>query len=255
MNRKHFLIVGGTRGIGRVLVNHLLKNGDNNVSVLGRSASFDIQSANLSYYSTDVSNKKALLFSLDKTVESNGKLDCVVFLQRHRHRAKEDEFDLELEVALKATKNTIDRLIERDYLSTNRDSSSIVLVSSIADRYIAPEQPLGYHLGKAGISQLSRYYALALGPRGIRVNTVSPCVVVKEEASEFYERNKWLVSRFEKFIPLGRVGNPQDIVNVIMYLSSDQASYITGQNIVVDGGLTLRSHESLIRDVSKEEEI
>lgn len=127
------------------------------------------------------------------------------------------------------------------------------MVSSIADRYVAPEQPLDYHLGKAGFTQLARYYALQLGPLAIRVNVVSPCVVAKDEASEFFDRNEWLVGRYQKFIPLGRMGRPQDIVNAIMFLASDQASYITGQNLVVDGGLTLRSHESLLRDMPREE--
>jgi NAD(P)-dependent dehydrogenase (short-subunit alcohol dehydrogenase family) len=170
----------------------------------------------------------------------------VIFLQRHR--AEGDEFEMELTVALGSTKNTIDHLVDRSYFSNDDDSKSIVLVSSIADRYIAPEQSLGYHLGKAGLSQLARYYALALGPMGIRVNSVSPCVVAKDEAREFYNKNEWLVERFNRFIPLARMGKPQDIVNAIMFFAGKQASYITGQNIMVDGGLTLRSHESLIRD-------
>ena len=123
-----------------------------------------------------------------------------------------------------------------------------MLVSSIADRYVAPEPSLGYHLGKAGLSQLARYYALVLGPMGIRVNSVSPWVVAKDEGKEFYDKNKWLVDSFSRLIPLGRMGKPQDIAIPIMFLASEQASYIIGQNIAIDGGLTLRSHESLIRD-------
>jgi len=143
--------------------------------------------------------------------------------------------------------------VDRRGFSDDGQSNSIVLVSSIADRYVAPEQSLGYHLAKAGFSQLARYYALELGPLGIRVNSVSPCVVAKDEAREFYDKNEWLVDRYKKFIPLGRMGKPEDIVNAIMFLAGEQASYITGQNIVVDGGLTLRSHESLIRDLPREE--
>lgn len=126
------------------------------------------------------------------------------------------------------------------------------MVSSIADHYIAPEQDLGYHVSKAGLAQLARYYALQLGNQGIRVNVVSACVVIKAAAQEYYLQNSWITDRFERFIPLGRAGTSQDIIKVIMFLAGDQASYITGQNITVDGGLTLRSHESIIRDFPKE---
>ena len=228
---------------------HLLIGEENRVSVIGRNPSMDVQSSKLTRYAVDVSNRNALLLSLDQAVERYGKLYSVVFLQRHR--AGKDEFDMELTVALCATKNAIDHLIGRSCFSDDGKSKSIVLVSSIADRYVAPEQSVGYHLGKAGLSQLARYYALALGPKGIRVNSVSPCVVAKDEAQEFYDKNKWLVERFRKLIPLARMGKPQDIVNAIMFFSSEQASYITGQNIVVDGGLTLRIHESIIRDFPK----
>ena len=249
MTERHFLVVGGTRGTGRVLVRHLLEVEGNCVSVLGRSSGGDIQAPRMTHHAVDVANRGGLLSCLDKAVEIYGKFTCVIFLQRQR--AKKGEFDIELTVALSATKNAIDHLVDRRLFSTDGQSNSIVLVSSIADRYVAPEQSLGYHLGKAGISQLARYYALALGPMGIRVNSVSPCVVAKDEAKEFYDKNEWLVDRFNKFIPLGRMGRPQDIVNVIMFLAGEQASYITGQNIVVDGGLTLRSHESLVRDFSQ----
>ena len=109
-------------------------------------------------------------------------------------------------------------------------AASIVVVSSIADHYIAPEQDIGYHVSKAGLVQLARYYALKLGPMGVRVNAVSPCVVIKDAAKDYYNENSWLTDRFERLIPLGRAGRSDDIVNAIMFLTSKQASYITGQN-------------------------
>ncbi len=242
MTEKHFLVVGGSRGIGRVLVQQLIEQGYQ-VSLFGRNPLADVSSNRLAGYQVDVSDKAALLSRLDQAVAHFGKLSCVVFLQRHRA----DNFEKELAVQLGATKNTIDYLVAQDYFVAAQ-SNSIVMVGSIADRYIAPEQTAGYHAGKAALAQLAHYYALTLGKLGIRVNTVSPCVVAKAEASEFWENNAWLVERFNRLIPLGRMGNPQDIVNAIMFLAGEQASYITGQNIVVDGGLTLRSHESLIRD-------
>jgi NAD(P)-dependent dehydrogenase (short-subunit alcohol dehydrogenase family) len=251
MTERHFLVVGGTRGIGRALVNRLVAEENNSVSVLGRSRGSDVSSSRLTYYAVDVSNREALLLSLDQAVTSYGKLACVIFLQRHR--ALNEEFDFELTVALSATKNAIDHLVKQRHFSSDGQANSIVLVSSVADRYVATEQSLGYHVCKAGFTHLARYYALALGPVGLRVNSVAPCVVAKDEAKEFWDNTEWLVDRYTKLIPLGRMGTPQDIVNAILFLASDQASYITGQNLVVDGGLTLRSHESLIREFPQRE--
>ena len=250
MPRRHFLVIGGTRGIGRVLVERLLAKEDACVSVFGRHPSSDEQTSSMTQYAVDVTNQKAFLACLDNTVACYGKIACAVFLQRHR--GDKDDFDRDISVAISATKTAIEHIVNNQCFSVDGPSASIILVSSIADRYIAPEQPLGYHVGKSGLTQLMRYYALALGPKNIRVNAVSPCVVLKNEAKESYNSQRWLLDRYRSFIPLGRMGTPDDIAGAITFLASDESAYITGQNIVVDGGLTLRSHESLIRDLRGE---
>lgn len=248
MPEGHFLVLGGRRGIGKVLVERLAASVGNHVSVLARTAHEGGDVLRQSQHVVDVADQRALLKCLDAAVAQHGKLLGAVFLQRHR--ANGDEFDRDLAVALSATKNTIEHLIDKGHFVNDRQAS-IVVVSSVADHYIAPEQPLGYHVAKAGLAQLARYYAFALGSRGIRVNVVSPCVVVKREAAEFYARNDLLVERINNTVPLGRAGTPDDIVDAITFFMSEQASYVTGQTLVVDGGLTLRSHESLIRDFSQ----
>ena len=246
MSERHFLVIGGSKGTGRVLVNHLVADGAYRVSVFARSVISDQASQKLEGYAVDVCHRDALLSCLDRAVKTKGLISSVVFLQRNR--GNDDDFERDMAVSIGASKTVIDHLVEKRGFA---QEPSIVFVSSIADTYIAPEQAAGYHVGKAGLAQLARFYALKLGPMGIRVNTVSPCVVAKDEAKEFYQDNAWLVDRFKQTIPLGRMGRPQDIVNAILFLAGDNASYITGQNIVVDGGLTLRSHESLIRDFSR----
>ncbi|MFL9880072.1 SDR family oxidoreductase [Herbaspirillum rhizosphaerae] len=252
MSDKHYIVVGGTRGTGLALVQHLLAaDPGNRVSVFGRNPASQRASLQLGMHAVDVSDAAALRATLDRAVAMHGKVDSIVFMQRNR--SSTDAFETDLSVALTATRVAIDHLVECSYFTMSETGNSIVMVSSIADHYIAPEQDLGYHVSKAGLAQLARYYALQLGHKGIRVNVVSPCVVIKEAAQEYYRQNSWITDRFERFIPLGRAGSSQDIINTIMFLSSDQASYITGQNIAVDGGLTLRSHESIIRDFPREE--
>ena len=251
MTDKHYMVVGGTRGIGLALVQHLLgSDRGNRVSVFGRNHNTEAPPPRLGVHAVDVSDGAALRSALDRAVGMHGKVNSIVFMQRNRSAT--DAFETDLSVALTATRVAIDHLIENAYFVGDEAGDSIVMVSSIAEHYIAPEQDLGYHVSKAGLVQLARYYALQLGHQGIRVNVVSPCVVIKAAAQEYYRQNSWITDRYERFIPLGRAGTSQDIVNVIMFLAGDQASYITGQNITVDGGLTLRSHESIIRDFPKE---
>lgn len=242
---KHYLVIGGTRGGGKQLVNMLLTDKNCKVSVFGRNPEFKSGSNNLREYAVDVINNQLVCSTIKTAVAKFGNIFATVFMQRNR--SKTDEFDKDIQVAVTATKIIIDFLTSEELL--HKPDSSIVMISSIADNYIAEEQPAGYHVSKAGLVQLARYYALKLGKYGIRVNSISPCVVLKAEASEFYKSNKSLVERYRKFIPLGRMGNPDDIANAIIFLTSPNASYITGQNLVVDGGLTLRSHEFLIRDI------
>jgi NAD(P)-dependent dehydrogenase (short-subunit alcohol dehydrogenase family) len=249
MDDCHFLVVGGTRGTGQALVQHLLRSERYLVSVFGRHHEPHGGIPRLATYPVDITDATALRSALDLAVATHGKLRAVIFMQRNR--AAHGAFEADLAVALTATKNAIDHLIACAHLSYEGAAASIVMVGSIADHYVAPEQDIGYHVSKAGLVQLARYYALKLGGLGVRVNVVSPCVVIKEAAREYYSENSWITDRFERFIPLGRAGSSEDIVNAIMFLASEQSSYITGQNIVVDGGLTLRSHESIIRDFPK----
>ncbi len=252
MTKQHYIVVGGTRGTGRTLVEHLLTDQNKLVSVFGRRHEQDDEGkAALAAFTVDVLDADAARAALDAAIARHGKISGVVFMQRNRSAG--DAFDADLGVALTATKTMIDHLVQQGSFSDDNVANSIVTVSSIADHYVAPEQDLGYHVSKAGLVQLSRYYALQLGNLGIRVNSVSPCVVIKDAAHEYYSKNSWITDRFARFIPLGRAGRSQDIVNAVMFLLSEQASYITGQNIVVDGGLTLRSHESIIRDFPRGE--
>lgn len=91
--------------------------------------------------------------------------------------------------------------------------------------------PAGYAAIKGGIANLGRYLASYYGPHGIRVNTVSPGGIFNHQAADF-------VAAYERKTPLGRMGKPEDIAPAIAFLLSDKASYITGQNLLIDGGWT-----------------
>lgn len=96
------------------------------------------------------------------------------------------------------------------------------------------DNPPNYGVGKAAIIQLTRFAACHLAGKGVRVNAISPGVFPNPKVQE----NQEFVSQLVNKVPLGRIGQPSDLKGVVVFLASDASSYITGQNIVVDGGWT-----------------
>lgn len=239
----HSLIVGGTRGLGRVVARQLAVRGDF-VSVIGRSdvASDDLRAGRIHGYRADVNDRGAMTAALDGLIQVHGKLNYCVFLQRYR--GKGDGWAGELETTLTATKNVVDQI--GGHFSDDGDNG-IVMVSSVFAKYVGEGQALSYHVAKAGLDQMMRWYALNLGARKIRVNGVTPFTFLKEESKSFYTANQPLIDLYESMIPLKRMATTEDSANAITFLCSPQASFLTGQNITVDGGLSLVWPESLAR--------
>ena len=125
-----------------------------------------------------------------------------------------------------------------------RGSGSLVLFSSMYGSvstdpriYEAPMKPnpIEYGVGKAGIQQMARYLAVHYGPRGVRCNSISPGPfpnpIIQRDQPAFIER-------LSQKVPLGRVGQASEIAGAVAFLLGDTSTYITGQNIAVDGGWT-----------------
>ena len=243
MNKKHVLVIGGTKGIGRVIAHEFARQGAV-VSVIGRSVSQEhtVNKIKIHSYVADISNQKQRNHILSTIIKKNGKLNSVIVSQRVRD--VKNDWRAELDTTLSATKEVIDQLIDQ---FAQGNYKSIVIINSVANESIIPSQSLGYHVAKAGLVQLVRYLAVTLGPKGIRINCVSPATVLKDEAKEFYEKEGTFLRLFADIIPLGRMGTPRDIFHLVEYLTSNKSLYITGQNITIDGGYYLLSPESLTR--------
>src|SRR5439155_20485051 len=106
-----------------------------------------------------------------------------------------------------------------------------------------------YHAVQRALRQLARFYDVTLGPKGIRVNCVSPGIVLKPEADRFYRANKKLVALYERIAPLRRFGTAADVARVVWFLCSEDSAFITGQDIVVDGGISLVWQATLARQL------
>jgi NAD(P)-dependent dehydrogenase (short-subunit alcohol dehydrogenase family) len=231
------LVVGGTWGIGRAITRLLAADGGN-VFVLGRREPAEASLPNVRHSAVDVRDTQALRTALADIVAEDAPVRNIVLLQRFRGTG--DAWEGELEVSLTATKTVVETLAGH----FDEEGGSIVIVCSNASRLVAPEQPVAYHVAKAALRQMARYYAVELGPTGVRVNCVTPGAVLKEESAD--AAGGW-DSAVSAATPLRRLGTSDDIAAAVGFLCSDAAAFITGHDLVVDGGLSLLWQESLLR--------
>jgi NAD(P)-dependent dehydrogenase (short-subunit alcohol dehydrogenase family) len=119
--------------------------------------------------------------------------------------------------------------------------ASIILLASVVG-IVAMKERVAYCASKAGVLGMTRAMALDLAEHGVRVNAISPSLVLTELAREILSREtdpSETLARRESQHPLGRLGQPGDIGSATVYLSSDESSWMTGQNLVIDGGLSI----------------
>ncbi len=115
-----------------------------------------------------------------------------------------------------------------------RGKGAMVHIASIASRF--PQAASGaYSVSKAGVVMLSQQIALEWGPLGVRSNVVSPGLVRTPMSEAFYQA-EGVAGRRAKAVPLGRVATPDDIAEVVIYLASERAGYVNGEDVCVDGG-------------------
>jgi 3-oxoacyl-[acyl-carrier protein] reductase len=122
---------------------------------------------------------------------------------------------------------------------------AIVNIASVHGLLMAPKA-LVYEAGKAAVIGMTRQMATDFGPLGIRVNAICPGHIVTERMhATRWEKMPEGLSFFAEQYPLRRVGRPVDIANAVVFLCSDEASFITGHALAVDGGLTVQLQEDL----------
>ncbi|MBU1230491.1 MAG: SDR family oxidoreductase [Proteobacteria bacterium] len=244
---RHSIIIGGTKGSGRALARTLAAAGEA-VSVVGRRTitGAELGHESIRTFSCDITDSAALPGLLADIAAQNGPWTSLAFFQKFRGEG--DTWQGEWDVSIRATTNIVDLCVEQTAgQGAPEGGRAIVVVGSVAGRTVIADQPVSYHAAKAALEHMVRCWAVRLGPRGIRVNMVSPHAVLKDESKDFYLGYTRLMELYKEIIPLGRMGTSEEIAGVIRFLCSEQASYVTGQNILVDGGITLQMSEGLIR--------
>lgn len=119
------------------------------------------------------------------------------------------------------------------------EGSSIVLISSIAG-FQGGKNALVYNAAKAAVRSMARSFAGELAEKGIRANAISPGPTETKAFSAFVGNNDVIRSNVLSMIPLGHIGQPEEIASIALFLASDESSYVTGAEIIADGGFTNR---------------
>lgn len=178
-----------------------------------------------------------------------GRLDILVNNARSGRRVSlleedEDSWEEGISVTLRAAFFASQEAIR---VMSENGGGSIVNIGSIIALMTCHQSPI-YHIAKAGLVQMTRYFAANTGGVGIRVNAVLPGFIVQDEHRRRYERddNQTYREIAEFCHPVGDVGASDDVANAVLFLCSPEANFISGQSLVVDGGLTIQEQSDLL---------
>lgn len=241
LNNKVAIITGASQGIGRTIALVFAKSGAN-VICIARSESkikelcFEItdQGGQASPIACDVGDGDAYANAIKSVANEYGKLDILInnagitrdaLLMRMNDTQWDEVLNTNLKGAFHGMKSAIRPMMKNKY-------GRIINITSIVGLTGNPGQA-NYAASKAGLIGMTQSIAKEVGTRGITVNCIAPGWIDTEMTVDLPEDSKKdLLDR----IPIGKIGKPEDIAHAAVFLASDEASYITGQTITVDGG-------------------
>lgn len=237
------LVTGASRGIGRAIALHLAEHGaDVAVNYAGSEAAagevvaaIEAMGRKAIKLRADVSSYQESEELVKQTIEKLGKIDILVNnagITRDNliMRMKEEEFDQVIATNLKGVFNCV-KAVTRPMMKQR--SGRIINISSVVGVLGNPGQA-NYVAAKAGVIGLTKATARELSTRGITVNAVAPGFIETDMTDKLSAEMR---EQMLKQIPLERLGQPEEIAKVVRFLASDDASYMTGQTLHVDGGM------------------
>lgn len=239
-NVKTALVIGGTSGIGKATAEKLLSQG-HTVHIVGRSTDKVADAPNLVKHKVDITNREEVaqlmasidgLSNLDYLVNASGIFAPKPFLD---HTAEDYDSYLDLNRGFFFISQSASKAMK------NSGGGSIVNVGSMwAKQAVKATPSSAYSMQKAGLHSLTQHMAMELAEHKIRVNAVSPAVVATPVYHAVFggeAEAKEALEGFHGFHPIGRNGTPQEIADSILFLLSNDSSWITGTILDIDGGV------------------
>ena len=249
-------VTGSARGIGKNILGMFGRKGATVIICdydekqgMATVDEFNQEGIDAGYLNVDLCKTDAAKNMINEIMDRWSRLDVLVNNARTRDKSSmteedEDRWDSSMDVSLKsaffAGKETV-------RVMSQNGGGAIINISSVASFKVCNESP-SYHIAKAGLEQMTRYLAVHAGIYGVRVNAVIPGFIVQDEhRTRFMGSGNQNYREIAEFChPLKRVGCSDDVADAVLFLSSKQSSFITGQCLVVDGGLTIQDPSDLV---------
>lgn len=245
---KTVLVTGGSRGIGKAIVYAFANEGYNvilNYNLSEQSAKDIVKDLKdckgiVEMFKADITNREEVNAMIEYAVSEFGKIDVVVnnagiskvgVLQE----LSEEDFDKVMDVNLKGTFNVTQEALIQSMIKEK--SGTIINITSIWG-ITGGACEVVYSASKAGVIGLTKALAKELAPSNITVNAVAPGTIGTDMIYKTYSKeeiDEWI----KKDIPMGRIGKPEEVASLVLYLASDNARYITGQVISPNGGIVI----------------
>lgn len=240
---KKTLITGGTKGIGLAITRDFLELGAEVLVVARNTKSIQGKlknSANLFTVEGDLTDSSVRKILVQKIEENWGKLDVLVNNVGSNLRKKFVEYsEEEYRQVFETNLFSMMELTRLCYpLLKKSGNASVINIASVAGTFDVLSGP-PYGITKAGIIQFTRHLTAEWSADNIRVNTISPWYIETPLSKPVLEQPE----RLEKIMartPMGRIGQPEEVSALACFLAMDKSSYITGQNIMVDGGMSVK---------------
>lgn len=243
-NPGRYVVTGAAGGIGGAVARALLARGDAVACVdldADRVAEVAAQSPRGLALTCDVTQESEVQATFDEAWVRLGGLDGMV----HSAGGSRGEAVSFLQLSFDVWRAMVDRNLTGSFLCGSEAArllapnggGSIVFISSQLSRVVRPGLA-HYAAAKGGVEQLARGMALDLVPAGIRVNAVAPGPVMTPGNEAWFQRPD-VIEEHARTIPMGRVGQPEDVVGAVLYLLDPASKYTTGASILVDGGYTI----------------
>ena len=243
LKNKIAIVTGASQGIGRAIALKLAKEGSKIILVDISNKITDVQKEVEEFGSeattviADVSNSQQVKKISESALKSYNTIDILVnnagiYPMATLDQIDEKNWDRVLNINLKGTFMTTQAVLPT---LIEHKTGSIVNISSIAGSVVGYENLTHYSASKAGIVGFTKATALEVAKYNIRVNAIAPGAIKTPPVEAMGDE---MLTQTALSIPLKRLGEPREIADVVAFLASDEASYITGQLLIVDGGLT-----------------